>query len=140
MCQNCEENLRHWTKENRNCLAFGIPMTWREPMDHTTDCYFCLVNVKGVVMKTKHRIKYPNIPSAIRPIPHSDELPVPVFEGFVQPSSDEEGDDVHVHHIKKIRWTLHTNRRGHQFLKSSAKLNLMILCVIWVYPKLQRNY
>ncbi|MEL7307752.1 MAG: hypothetical protein AAGK05_07670 [Pseudomonadota bacterium] len=97
VCQNCEENLRHWSKGIRKGLAFGIPMTWREPMDHTTDCYFCLVNVKGVAMKTKHRIKYPNIPSAIRPIPHSDELPVPVFEGFVQPSSDEEGDDVHVH-------------------------------------------
>jgi len=29
-------------------------------------------------------LTYPNLDSAIRPVPHSEELPVPVFEGLPQ--------------------------------------------------------
>ncbi|KDR21881.1 hypothetical protein L798_00381 [Zootermopsis nevadensis] len=34
--------------------------------------------VIGINNKKKHALIYPNIPSAIRPIPHNHELPVPV--------------------------------------------------------------
>lgn len=83
VCHNCEEMLRDWTKGKRNGLPFGVPMVWREPTDHHNDCYFCMVNIKGVGKKNRHKISYPNIPSVTRPIPHSEQLPIPVFNGFL---------------------------------------------------------
>jgi hypothetical protein len=59
-------------------MPFADPMVWREPKDHSTDCYFCITKIKGIQSKFKKSVKYPNIPSAIRPIPHSKQLPVPV--------------------------------------------------------------
>ena len=53
-------------------------MIWREQRDHTTDCYFCMTSVKGFNGKNKKSITYPNLPSAIRPIAHSDDIPVPI--------------------------------------------------------------
>lgn len=82
VCHNCEEMLRDWTKGKRKGLPFGVPMVWREPTDHVSDCYFCLVNSKGIGKKNRHSIIYPNLLSAIRPVLHSEELPVPVFSGF----------------------------------------------------------
>ena len=32
---------------------------------------------KGFNRKKKSLIEYPDIPSAIRPVPHSDQLPIP---------------------------------------------------------------
>ena len=53
-------------------------MIWREPMDHVNDCYFCLTpSMKKGFNRKKSVIEYPNIPSAIRLVPHSDELPIP---------------------------------------------------------------
>ena len=47
----------------------------------TTDvnnCYFCFTpSIKKGFNRKKSVIEYPNIPSAIRPLPHSDELPIP---------------------------------------------------------------
>ena len=42
VCSSCTENIRQWVYGKRKSLAFGIPMVWREPKDHITDCYFCL--------------------------------------------------------------------------------------------------
>ena len=64
-------------------------MVWREPKEHLTDCYFCLVNPKGIGKKNWQNLSYPSIPSAIRPVLHSDEFPPPVFNGFL--SSENEG-------------------------------------------------
>ena len=55
-------------------------MVWREQKYHCTDSYFCLVKTSGFNKKNKSKIEYPNLPSAIRPMPHSDEIPVPLFE------------------------------------------------------------
>ena len=66
-------------------------MTWREPTHHTTDCYFYLVNTKGIGKKNRHKISYPSIPSAIPPTLHSDELAITVFKGFL--SSEDVGSD-----------------------------------------------
>ena len=66
-------------------------MTWREPTEHKIDCYFCLDNTKSIGKKNRHKISYPSIPSAIRPTLHSDELPIPVFKGFL-PSEDVGSD------------------------------------------------
>ena len=90
MCHNCEEILRNWTKGKRKGLSFGFPMIWWEPRDYVTDCYFCIVNTKGVGKKNRHKISYPSTPSAIRPFSHCEELPVPVFSSF---SSCADSDD-----------------------------------------------
>jgi len=60
-------------------MPFGVPMVWRVPTNHSTDCYFCMVSPikNGMSMKKKSTLVYPNIPSAIRPVPHGDELPIP---------------------------------------------------------------
>ena len=51
-------------------------MVWREQRNHLDDCYFCLTKVKGHSIKTKSRIIYPNLPSALRPVAHGLEIPV----------------------------------------------------------------
>ena len=96
VCHNCEEMLRDWTKEKRKGLPFGVPMVWREPKEHLTDCYFCLANTKGIGKKNRQKISYPSIPSAIRPVLHSHKLPPPVFNGFVS-SEDEETESKEEH-------------------------------------------
>ena len=57
-------------------------MVWPEPKNHLSDCYFCAVNTKGIKRKNRNSLVYPNLESAIRPIPHCNEIPVPVFEGL----------------------------------------------------------
>ena len=49
-----------------------------------------MFNTKGVGKKNWHKISYPNIPSAIQPVPHCEKLPVPVFGGFY---SSADSDD-----------------------------------------------
>jgi len=35
------------------------------------------MQIKGISSKSKHTVKYPNLPSVMRPVPHSVDLPVP---------------------------------------------------------------
>ena len=48
-------------------------------MDHVNDCYFCLTPsmTKGFNRKKKFLIEYPDIVSAICPVPHSERLSIP---------------------------------------------------------------
>ena len=67
-------------------------MVWREPQSHDDDCYFYLTNIIGFDASSRKNIKYSNLLSAMRPVPHSNDLPVPTSPanmGFL-PSSDEE--------------------------------------------------
>ncbi|XP_076057274.1 uncharacterized protein LOC143034813 [Oratosquilla oratoria] len=91
VCHSCEENLRQWTK-GKDKITFGIPMIWREPRDHVTDCYFCVTRVAGFTSKTRHLITYPSLDSAIRPVPHSDDVPKPIFTQLASVESDSECD------------------------------------------------
>ena len=55
-------------------------MIWRESKNHTDDCYFCLIDTEGFNSKSKAHIKYPNdVSSVIRPVPHNEEIPIPIF-------------------------------------------------------------
>ena len=65
-------------------------MVWLEPQNHLTNCYFCAVKTAGLTSRTRSSIKYPNLPSAIQPVPHCDELPIPVFHGFYQSETESE--------------------------------------------------
>jgi hypothetical protein len=77
-------------------MPFGIPMVWRKPQNHYDDCYFCLCNVSGYNKKIKH----PHLSSAIRPIPHGPDDPIPAppaqLEDIESSSSSEStaNDDV----------------------------------------------
>ncbi|KAI6648233.1 hypothetical protein LOD99_12042 [Oopsacas minuta] len=76
-CSKCAIGLSKWLNGSRTSMQFAIPMIWREPRDHYTDCYFCLTDIKGITSKTKKNICYPNLQSAIHPVEHSTELEVP---------------------------------------------------------------
>lgn len=77
VCKTCVEYLRRWTKGSKTSLKFGIPMVWREPSDHESDCYFCAINTTGINRKNRSNLQYPDLPSARRPVAHCEELPVP---------------------------------------------------------------
>ena len=80
VCQKCFMNLNNWSRNKLESLPFGIPMIWREPTNHIDDCYFCMVKTLGFNQKNKSRIQYPSIPSAIRPVQHSDEILISVLK------------------------------------------------------------
>ena len=78
-CIKCATNLTLWLNGKRRAMSFAVPMVWREPGNHTTDCNFCMVppNSRGFTRKMKWTITYPNIPSAVRPVPYGEGLSIP---------------------------------------------------------------
>lgn len=76
-CQNCVVSLRQWSNGKRSALKFKTPMIWREPTNHHDDCYFCVVNITGINSANKNKWSYPTLPSAQRPLLHSNESSVP---------------------------------------------------------------
>jgi len=74
-------------------MPFAIPMVWREPTDHVSDCYFCLTSIADVTAKSKHTVQYPNLPPAMRPVRHSAELPAPKPPTNMTLSDSESGDE-----------------------------------------------
>jgi hypothetical protein len=57
-------------------MPFAVPLVRRKPTNHTDVCYFCQAKVEGYSAKNKKGIVYPNLPSAMRSVLHSDDLPV----------------------------------------------------------------
>lgn len=90
VCKTCVEHLRQWTCGKRKCLKFGIPMVWREPKNHYDDCYFCVVNIKGINGKNHKKWKYPDLDSARRPVPHGDDIPIPTFSQILDSLLEDE--------------------------------------------------
>ena len=72
--------MRQWTQFSRKALKFGIPMIWREPKNHTDDCYFCAINLTGINKKKRKSLINPNLPSALGPAAHCDENFILVFK------------------------------------------------------------
>ena len=75
--QTCLANLSACGNGKRKSMGFLIPMIWRDPKDHVTDFYFCLVITNGFNGKNKAVIKYPNLQSAMLPITDCNEIPIP---------------------------------------------------------------
>jgi hypothetical protein len=71
------EDLRLWSKGKKKSFCFSVPMVWREPQNHGDDSYFCTCNIQGYNLKNKKEIVYPNLPSAMRPLPHGPDIPMP---------------------------------------------------------------
>jgi hypothetical protein len=72
----CVKRLADWVKSYRH-MNWAKPMMWRDPQDHLSDCYFCTTQIKGIISKSKYTVKYQNMPFAVRPVPHSEDLPIP---------------------------------------------------------------
>ena len=79
VCKSCTEYLRQWSKGKKTSLKFGIPMVWKEPRNHVSDCYFCAIDVSGINRRNRNVLKYPDLESARRPVAHSNKCPVPVY-------------------------------------------------------------
>ena len=79
--QNLWWNSSSLDKKNEK-KHFGIPMIWHEPRNHVHICWFCITPAYGATNKTKHKTQYPYLDSAILPVPHSTEIPVPLFVKF----------------------------------------------------------
>jgi hypothetical protein len=58
-------------------MPFTLPIIRLEPKNYVDDCYFCSISVPGFSGKNKHRIVYQNLNSAMTPILHDENLPVP---------------------------------------------------------------
>ena len=67
--------------------SYGV---WWKQKNHVDDCYYCLTKTSGYSKKTRQKLSYPNLDSAIRPVPYSHEIPVPVFTEL--PSLENEDD------------------------------------------------
>ena len=91
ICEYCRRTLEGWLRVEERCMHFAIPRIWREPSDHHTDCYFCMVDpTKRRKGKNAPPIEYPDIPSSIAPVPHNNtDLPVPQLPMRVQSDSEE---------------------------------------------------
>ena len=80
ICKTCFENMRLWTSGKLKSLGHAIPMIWWEPQNHFNHCYFCSVSIAELNQKKSKSVTYPSIPTAIRLVLHSDELPALVFQ------------------------------------------------------------
>jgi len=79
VCKSCAIRLGGWINCKGMTVPFAVPMVWMEPSNHISDGYLCLTPpvASGMDRKQKQRFDYPNIPSAIRTVPHGEDLPVP---------------------------------------------------------------
>jgi hypothetical protein len=74
-CIICLRLLTSWLKGSRS-VPFIIPIKWRELKDHLTDCCFCLAGMLSSTVRSKHTVQYPNLQSAIWPVPCLEDLSV----------------------------------------------------------------
>ena len=54
-----------------------------------------MTNLQGINRKKRHCVQYPDIPSAIRPVPHGLSLPVPKPDVAFKSSSESESDNTY---------------------------------------------
>ncbi|XP_076346080.1 uncharacterized protein LOC143244746 [Tachypleus tridentatus] len=67
-----------WYRGEKRVMKFATPRTWREPIDHSSNCYFCTVDPsKCQADKNASTIMYSDLPSSNALVPHCPELPIP---------------------------------------------------------------
>ena len=75
-------------------MPFAVPMVWREPSNHATDCYFYKVRPVsgGFTKKKKRTIVYSNIPSALRTVPYGEGISISELPKEFTIDSDDEDE------------------------------------------------
>lgn len=68
VCGSCSSRLNDFSNGIGRHLPFYTPMMWRNPIDHVTDCYFCLTKVQG---GKNGKAIYPNVQSVTKAVPHT---------------------------------------------------------------------
>ena len=135
-CKPCYNGLTAWFNSKKAAFNFAVTMVWREPWNNADDCYFCLTNITRFNASYRKKIKYPNLRSAMRPVPHSDYLPVatpPVNKDLL--SSSDEGMPSREDSVEKNLWkilSLHIQEQVAMSLIVSHKKTWMILLVICI--------
>ncbi|XP_066436113.1 uncharacterized protein [Eleutherodactylus coqui] len=100
-CENFKRTLEGLYRGEKRAMRFAIPLIWREPTDHTSNCYFCMPDPsKRRSGKNTQPVVYPDIPSSVAQVPHSSEFPVPTppaakrqLRSYESSESDNEGDE-----------------------------------------------
>ena len=83
-CRNCYASLTQWLNGKRKSMPFSVPMVWREPTNHFSDCVFCLTQITGHCKKNGVEIVYPARRSALRPLDHaSQSIPISIPPSFL---------------------------------------------------------
>ena len=67
LCKSCHLGLLKWFNDCGGGLNFARPFIWREPHDHSVDCYFCLTRIDGDTGK----VEYANVMSVTQPVANS---------------------------------------------------------------------
>jgi hypothetical protein len=96
ICDYCRRTLEAWFRGEKRAMPFAIPRVWREPSNHLTDCYFCMVDpTKRRKGKNASPVDYPDIPSSLAPVPHNaTDLLVPQPPLREESCSEEEENSV----------------------------------------------
>jgi hypothetical protein len=77
-------------------MPFAFPMVCGELRDHSSGCFFCFSNIR-ITSKSRHTVYHPALPSTMRPVPHSEELPVqkpPTFSNDKSDSDENRGQQI----------------------------------------------
>ena len=68
-------------------------MTWREPTNHVNEWYFCSINVTVVSKEKCKSLNYKTFLSAIPPVAHRTDIPIPEFNKLPVSSLNEHSDE-----------------------------------------------
>jgi hypothetical protein len=58
-------------------MPFAVSTIYRQPEDHLTESYLCLINMLGIIAMSKHTVQHSNLPSATGLVLHSEDVVVP---------------------------------------------------------------
>jgi hypothetical protein len=92
--------LAGWLKGTLKSMPYAVLIAWHEPQDDLNNWYFCMAKISGFPKFSMHKLKYPNVPFALRPVPHDDSVPLLELSKSYTLDSDSETED-------NKKWPLH---------------------------------
>ncbi|KAJ8879460.1 hypothetical protein PR048_020068 [Dryococelus australis] len=113
-CSTCVKHLTVWVKGN-NHMTFAVPLVRREQKDYSSDCYFYLTTLKGII------VKYHDLSSANRPVPHSKDLHVPKHTTFGASTSSSEPHMITQSKLNDLVRDLNLSKKAAELMASLLK-------------------